>query len=897
MAKTTVPTYLSAHQSIIDAGDATAITIDSSENISIGGQTNHDGAAVLIAHGDSGVTTYSDNADELVIENAGNAGISILTPANGTGSIIFGDSNDDDIGKIEYNHSTDDITITAADDINLVTGSGNVGITGTMSVSGAITANLTGNASGTAATVTTAAQTAITSLGTLTTLNTGLTTVTTDGSGYAIKLVENSGSENYQIGVDSYGGLVFYNETTKVAEFTDSSSFNTYGNVVFNEDSADVDFRVESNGNTHALFVDGGSNHVGIGTSTLNRSGLGSDHNVLTVGADSQMGMLELQGTRTSNADLGRISFLNAGTRRAEIVAARIDADNSTKLYFQTSNAGSLGTRLTIAKDGNVGIGTTSPSALLHVKVASRATAYDADNAATWADSIVMNPSGADTSATGIAFYNNGTYHTNAASGIALVKHTASSDYGSDMAFIVRPQSAVAIEGMRLTSAGKVGIGTTSPAKLLEIKNTSDGALQRLTRSGVCSWDISIGNTPTLTGVGAGALELLPQNGNCYFAVGLAGTTTPLIHVTNTGIHTISGSASNPSYTFNDDPDTGMFVATTNTLGFATGGAERLRIDANGDVGIGGAAGTAPLSVYSDGGAACLRLIGRDNGTSDESCISFFDNSNSTETALILNVGSDLVAHAGGAERFRVKSTGYAEFNGASDLRVTFGSQGTAGTNDSNWVRGDGTGMMYNAASRDHRWEIGGSEKMRVDANGRVGIGTSSPAQPLHVYGSAYSLRIQSSTGYGQMGSGNSSYFHNDTDRGANYWGVRCEASGGFHTYSDENLKKEITTITGALDSVIKMNGVTFKWKDAEKRGGGDTGKQFGVTAQNMLTVDAELPSLNVDPLAEAGNEETDDKFYTMDYSRLTPYLIESIKELKTELDAAKARIAELESS
>jgi len=38
------------------------------------------------------------------------------------------------------------------------------------------------------------------------------------------------------------------------------------GGAVFNEASADVDFRVESNGLTHALFVDGGENHVGIGT-------------------------------------------------------------------------------------------------------------------------------------------------------------------------------------------------------------------------------------------------------------------------------------------------------------------------------------------------------------------------------------------------------------------------------------------------------------------------------------------------------------------------------------------------------------------------------------------------------------------------------------------------------
>ena len=186
------------------------------------------------------------------------------------------------------------------------------------------------------------------------------------------------------------------------------------------------------------------------------------------------------------------------------------------------------------------------------------------------------------------------------------------------------------------------------------------------------------------------------------------------------------------------------------------------------------------------------------------------------------------------------------------------------------------------------------TDKMVITSVGYVGIGIETPTYPLHVYGANYSVKIESSTGYSNIGSNNSSYFHHDGNR-TFYWANRCEASGGFHTYSDENLKKEMTTITGALASVVTMNGITFKWKDPASRGGGDTGKQFGVTAQNMLTVDAELPSLNVDPLAEAGNEETDDKFYTMDYSRLTPYLIEAIKELKTELDAAKARIAALE--
>lgn len=191
--------------------------------------------------------------------------------------------------------------------------------------------------------------------------------------------------------------------------------------------------------------------------------------------------------------------------------------------------------------------------------------------------------------------------------------------------------------------------------------------------------------------------------------------------------------------------------------------------------------------------------------------------------------------------------------------------------------------------------------KSGVHIHGNISMGDStysnftSPNYPVHICADGYSLNIESGTGYSHFGSNNTTYFHIVGDR-YYYFGQRCEASGGFHTYSDENLKKEITPITGALDDVAKMNGVTFKWKDAEKRGGGDAGKQFGVTAQNMLTVDSELPTKNVDPLYNIEDGvSADDEYYTMDYSRITPFLIEAVKELKTKLEAAEARITELE--
>ena len=53
--------------------------------------------------------------------------------------------------------------------------------------------------------------------------------------------------------------------TSPVEQHTNATSFKVdAGSVVFNETSADADFRVESNGNTAAIFVDAGNDRVGI---------------------------------------------------------------------------------------------------------------------------------------------------------------------------------------------------------------------------------------------------------------------------------------------------------------------------------------------------------------------------------------------------------------------------------------------------------------------------------------------------------------------------------------------------------------------------------------------------------------------------------------------------------
>ena len=77
-----------------------------------------------------------------------------------------------------------------------------------------------------------------------------------------------------------YIGSKAVSVNTTSATITGDASIG--GNVTLNDGSADVDFRVESNvsGDTHALFVDGATGHVGLGTSVL-----GAQFNVKGTGA------------------------------------------------------------------------------------------------------------------------------------------------------------------------------------------------------------------------------------------------------------------------------------------------------------------------------------------------------------------------------------------------------------------------------------------------------------------------------------------------------------------------------------------------------------------------------------------------------------------------------------
>jgi len=114
------------------------------------------------------------------------------------------------------------------------------------------------------------------------------------------------------------------------------------GSFVFNESSADKDFRVESNGNTHMLFVDGGNNGVGIGTSsadtnaTMTVSNTGDNHAISIVGALNKSRM-HFQGANTGSGSTDGLVIGLSSSDDTNDDSALIGLKESGSMTFQTS--------------------------------------------------------------------------------------------------------------------------------------------------------------------------------------------------------------------------------------------------------------------------------------------------------------------------------------------------------------------------------------------------------------------------------------------------------------------------------------------------------------------------------------------------------------------------------
>jgi hypothetical protein len=94
---------------------------------------------------------------------------------------------------------------------------------------------------------------------------------------------------------------------------------------------------------------------------------------------------------------------------------------------------------------------------------------------------------------------------------------------------------------------------------------------------------------------------------------------------------------------------------------------------------------------------------------------------------------------------------------------------------------------------------------------------------------------------------------------------------------SDRKLKDNIEVIESPLEKIQKLNGVTFNWKR-------DGEASAGVIAQDVQKV---LPSA-VKEVKQLSNEGEDSTRLNVDYNQIIGLLVESVKELKKEIEELK---------
>ena len=140
---------------------------------------------------------------------------------------------------------------------------------------------------------------------------------------------------------------VLTSDGTDISWAEASGSFDPDGAVVINESSADVDFRVESNGNANMLFVDGGNDRVGIGTASpaeIFHIYSTANDQILKMESTGGNAMIDIVGNRTGNGDIGHLRWYNNGgsDHLAQLRCERESANNSGTLKVQVSNAGAM---------------------------------------------------------------------------------------------------------------------------------------------------------------------------------------------------------------------------------------------------------------------------------------------------------------------------------------------------------------------------------------------------------------------------------------------------------------------------------------------------------------------------------------------------------------------------
>jgi hypothetical protein len=390
--------------------------------------------------------------------------------------------------------------------------------------------------------------------------------------------------------------------------------------------------------------------------------------------------------------------------------------------------------KVRIDTNGNLGVGTTSPVSLLQVGGSSGATATP--TAITF-DNTYRNAVGGNTSLKIYLYRSGGETYGFGLNNAAGIEYHAGSSGGSSANHAFYTETT---EKVRINSAGNVGIGTTTPAALLNIRASA----------------------PTGTGtVPTGTNLLIDSNTSNYLTfrntadnstyagiIFLDNNVGAYISFRNYTGDVLNGSDSLIYGTLQDHIFQNGYV--NETLYNRT---ETMRIKANGNVGIGTNNPTAKLHIAqgNSGGVAAILL------STDESTIQ--GPSANTQirmgSNLVLNASNVMPFNVNGSETMRIITNGNVGIGTSSPgykLQVNGTALATTVTDGSISLNGgdllfaaDGGGNGFQFDYYNTKMYIGNNAGstwyMGIQDDGNVGIGTTSPSGKLHVIGEAITFK------------------------------------------------------------------------------------------------------------------------------------------------------------
>jgi len=314
------------------------------------------------------------------------------------------------------------------------------------------------------------------------------------------------------------------------------------------------------------------------------------------------------------------------------------------------------------------------------------------------------------------------------------------------------------ITGVAATFTGNVSIaGTLTYEDVTNIDSVGlitarSGAI---INTGTATTALVVNGDARITGiltVGTSSVTIDGNNNQIKVGTGVTITTSGI--VATVGVTTVAaGSASAPSISFTNDPNTGLYSPGADQLALATGGSGRLFVDANGRLGLGASSPTTAFDIaYTD---AKIRIADTSSGGE----VAFWGCD--TIGAYVRTFVNDTFRFQNtGGERLRITSDGKLGLGTSSPstkLHVNSADSSATylrveNTSGQAYFGVDGSGNTYAGAETNDAFGLvtNGTYRMYITAGGSVGIGTTAPSARLHVNGSNAGIILQHA--------GNSSY-------------------------------------------------------------------------------------------------------------------------------------------